>query len=160
MVVCIKLTKGYHTIVDNADYELIKDRSWHVAIKPRSCYARCRERIDGKAQEVSMARLLMQPSEGLVVDHINGNGLDNRRENLRVCTYAQNAMNRGKRTSTSKYKAVHKRPDSGKWQATIMLNGKQESLGCYVLEKDAAKAYNKAALKHYGEFARLNIIEE
>lgn len=91
------------------------------------------------------------------VDHINGNGTDNRRENLRVVTHAQNLMNRpGWRKSSSKYKGVTFYKRDHKWQAKICPSGKTMHLGYFDQELDAAKAYNAAAMQHFGKYAVLN----
>lgn len=90
-------------------------------------------------------------------DHINGVRNDNRRCNLRPATMSQNRINySGMRTNTSGYKGVNRCKAEKKWRARIMTNGKRLSLGSFDDPKDAAKAYNKAALKLHGEFARLN----
>ena len=101
-------------------------------------------------------RYLLRPEIGMHVDHINGNRLDNRRENLRVCTHSQNHMNKSSCRGRSKYKGAYWWPQKGKWKSSIKVNGKDKYLGLFLTEEDAAKAYNQAALKHYGEFARLN----
>lgn len=91
------------------------------------------------------------------VDHINGNGTDNRRENLRIASHAQNLANRdGWRNSSSKYKGVTFYKRDQKWQAKIAPHGKSIHLGYFEDEMEAAKAYNAAALQHFGAFARLN----
>ena len=92
----------------------------------------------------------------LMVDHINRNGLDNTRKNLRICTRSENLMNSKKPelNSTSKYKGVNKCGNS--WRAEIRLNRKGFYLGKFKTEKEAALAYNKKAIELFGEFARLN----
>jgi hypothetical protein len=92
------------------------------------------------------------------INHINGNGLDNRRENLRSVTSAENHRNSRKRTrATSQFKGVHWLVQGKKWRAMIYVNGKQRHLGCFARETDAALAYDVAARKHFGEFARPNL---
>ena len=104
-----------------------------------------------------MHRLIMQAIDGQYVDHINGDGLDNRRENLRICTHAQNMQNQMPvRLGTSKYKGVSWDKVAKKWAAHINLDGKPKKLGRFVAEEDAAKAYDSAAIEHYGEYARPN----
>jgi len=104
-----------------------------------------------------MHRLIMDPPRGYVVDHINGDGLDNRRANLRLATHAQNGRNRRKiKKGISKYKGVSWEESTGKWRALIHVDRKKISLGCYKDEVTAAKVYDKAAKKYHGEFARLN----
>ena len=99
----------------------------------------------------------MKAEPGQYVDHINGDRLDNRKENLRFCTLSQNSMNkRGRSSRTSKYKGVCYAKRRNKWQASIRVDGKERFLGYFNNEEDAAKAYDEAALKFYKEFAKIN----
>jgi hypothetical protein len=95
--------------------------------------------------------------KGVIVDHINGNGLDNRKSNLRICTHKQNCRSSRKRKkSVSKYKGVHWCRKTKKWVAQIGLDGRTKHLGYFKIEKNAALAYDRAAVKYFGEFALLN----
>lgn len=98
----------------------------------------------------------MQAVRGQIVDHINGNGLDNRRENLRLATARENALNSRPRKGRSKFKGVYLDTLRGNWYVQIRAKGRGRYVGSFWSELDAARAYNKAALEHYGEFARLN----
>lgn len=104
--------------------------------------------------------LLLNPKKGIQVDHIDHNGLNNQRENLRACTNAENSCNQRKRRSASKYKGVYhdRRALARPWQASIKYNYRRIFLGYYVSEEAAAFAYNAAAKKYHGRFARLNEI--
>lgn len=107
-----------------------------------------------------MHRLLMTSPTGTMVDHINGNGLDNRKENLRVVTNSQNLMNRGKnKNNTSGYKGVLWDKVRNKWIALIGFNNKNIYLGRFFTKNEAAFAYNAKAEELFGEFAQINIIE-
>lgn len=101
----------------------------------------------------------MTPPAGLLVDHKNGDALDNRRDNLRLATYAQNAYNKKKtRTKTSsRFIGVCFSKKTGKWTAYLRFQGKRIWLGQFDNEIDAAKAHDRAAIKYHGEFARLNL---
>lgn len=152
----IQLTKGKTAIVDDEDYERVNRHGWVVSGK-RTLYAHAT--IGGKS--VYMHRLILAAPQGAHVDHINGNTLDNRKENLRVCTRSQNSANSRKyrlQAATSKYKGVSFYTRYNKWVASIKAQGKQHFLGYFSEEKEAAIAYNRAALNLHGQFARLNQI--
>jgi len=153
----IPLTKGYEAIVDNEDHDLVSQYTWQVwDYNHRNIYATATDRTNGK-KTIRMHRLIMNPEDGMEVDHINGNGLDNQRENLRVCSVAENRRNRrSNRNSTSRFVGVSydkwrgERPS--KWAASI--GGKR--IGYFKTEKEAAQAYDRVAKEKYGEFANLN----
>jgi len=108
-----------------------------------------------------MHRLLANTPPHLFCDHINHNGLDNRKQNLRNCTKAQNNRNkRPHRNSTSEYKGVHWNKDHKKWTARIYAHGKAIHLGHFNDEKEAARAYDTAAKKYHRDFANLNLKSE
>jgi len=107
-----------------------------------------------------MHRHILYVPEGFVIDHINRNGLDNRKANLRPATVAQNAQNAVKRKNRSGYKGVWLAKDKRKWRAAIWHNNKREYLGYFNSPRQAAKAYDTAAKKHHGEFAALNFPSE
>ncbi len=111
---------------------------------------------------VLMHREIMDPPKGKVVDHINGNPLDNRRCNLRVCTQSQNLMNMRKTRGTSQYKGVYLAGPRwpGVWKAGIKVKGKILYLGMFKTEVAAAVAYNDAAAIHFGEFAKFNTFSQ
>lgn len=154
----IKLTKGKFAIVDDDWFEMLDFVSWYHRKNGNSQYA---ENIHWDAKKVEqMHRVIMDPCKDLI-DHIDGNGLNNCRNNLRHCNKSQNGMNaHSRRGGTSKYKGVCLHKKSGRWRSTIVKNQKQYSLGMYDNEEDAARAYNKAALEMFGEFANINDIKE
>lgn len=153
------ITKSEFAIVDDSDYELVKRYKWRIQkIKNSEDLAYALAFINGKY--VLMHRLLTDAKEGFYVDHVNSNGLDNRRENLRICTCSQNAMNqrKQKRQTSSIYKGVRLHHYSKKWEVRIKKDGVRYHLGSFESELDAAMAYNNAAKNLFGEFARLNEI--
>ena len=149
--------------ISKEDNDILQSRSWQSVKTSKHTYSSyLKARIHGKTtylHRLVMERVLsrkLKTSER--IDHINGDGTDNRRENLRMCTQGQNLANQPKRKNgTSKYKGVSL-TKSGKWVAQITVNYKHFALGCYELESQAAIAYNKAAKQFSGEYARLNTI--
>ncbi len=153
----IKLSYGKYAIVDAEDYDRLSQYKWCAVQKPRTCYAKTFD-LDGAI--LSMHRVVANAPKGLFVDHINHNGLDNRKSNLRLCTKKQNNRNLRPYGKTSRYKGVHWDKGSNKFRAKITYNGKSIHLGRFVNEDDAAKAYDKKARELFGEFAYLNFPQE
>lgn len=150
----IPLTKGRFAIVDCADYEHLSLFKWHLFESNRNLYATRTHR----RRNIFMHRFIINAPKGSIVDHINRNGLDNRRENLRIVTNRQNCWNsaRGINTGSSKYKGVRWSSHDQRWRATIGHNGKNLHLGNFKDEIEAARAHDTAAKKFRGEFAILN----
>jgi hypothetical protein len=153
----IPLTRGMVALVDSHDYDFLLQWRWNAKINKthRTFYA---TRTEGnESRTIHMHRVILSVPIGMSVDHINGNGLDNRRSNLRICTSHENSFNHSLISSnTSGYKGVCWNKASSKWQAGIMLNGKSTHLGLFSDPVDAARAYDVAARKLFGEFAWLN----
>lgn len=153
----ILLTKGKRTLVDDEDYEYLKQWKWYFG----SRYAQRQEylgKINGKYQQktVYMHRELCSSDED--VDHINGDTLDNRRSNLRACTHQQNSYNQKLRKSnTSGYKGVSWHKQRKKWVVQLQYNGKKLHLGLFTDIEDAVKAYNDKSILVYGDFARKEV---
>ena len=159
----IHLGDDVWTLVEPHDYYLLNNFNWYLGGNGKEFYAFRNVKIaPGKTKMVSMHRQIMGFPEGLLVDHRNNNTLDNHRENLRPATHAQNAYNRPKiRTKTSSiYIGVYFEKRTGKWTAKIRVNVKRLWLGRFDTEIEAARAYDLAAIKYHGEFARLNFPRE
>lgn len=151
----IKLTKGMVALVDDEDFERINSFKWCVGKTSFHHYAM---RRDGK-KTLFMHRFIVDAPKGLLVDHINRNGLDNRKENLRVCTAQQNRRNGGlSKLNTSGYKGVSWNKGIHKWSAYITANYKRIHLGYFDDKTEAARAYNNAAKQYFKEFNSSNII--
>jgi hypothetical protein len=142
-------------LIDAVDAHLLILRHWYTIRHRHTGYVVSHSKKNGRETLIRLHRVILDNPNG-VVDHINGNGLDNRRSNLRVCTIAENCRNSAKYRSgkTSTYKGVSK--FGNKWRGTICLNNKQIYLGSFDDEMTAARAYDAAAVIHHGEFARLN----
>lgn len=158
----ITLTSKRVAIVDDVDYDFLSQWKWHLKKDGKCEYAARVNYLGGgrknpKRKTIRMHRLIMQTPDGMETDHINGDGLDNRRSNLRVCTKSENQHNQKPRVGTfSKYKGVDFHKQSNKWRARIMLNSKHIQIGMFESELEAARAYNLSASIHHGEFAKLN----
>ena len=152
----IPLTKGHVTIVDDADYESLTRWKWSYS----NGYAIRKFQTPTGTKSLGMHQQLLQTPKGMVTDHINGDKLDNRRANLRICTYSQNTANRpaDRDNKHSHHKGVSrdKRKKKNPWYAQIRADGQVRWLGSFATEREAAQAYNDAALRVHGEYAWLN----
>ena len=144
----IYLSNGSKTIVDQQDYVYLSQFNWHYNSKG---YA---YRWGAKKKGILMHREIMGTPVGVLTDNINGNRLDNRRINLRFATAAQNSMNSSHITKSG-FKGIF-RTVTGQWAARLRISGKSLYLGIFKSPREAADAYNKGALLHYGKFAKLN----
>ena len=153
----IPLTRGQFTVVDAEDYLWLSQYQWFAEGTAGHFYAVRKE----NGRSIKMHRQIMNAPDHLVVDHIDHDGLNNRRENLRICTFAENCRNlRASRHKSSKYKGVHWHKRNHKWAVQVTCDHKRNHLGYFGDEIDAAKAYDRAALELFGEFASLNLPEE
>jgi len=159
----IRLTQGQYAIVDDADYDWLNQWKW-FAYKHRSgnfYAARMSPTRNGKRFFIRMSReiLGLEHDDKRQADHIQHNTLDNRHSNLRICTHQGNMRNkRAHPNTTSQFKGVSWYKRYEKWVAKIWINKKQKCLGYFKNEKEAARAYNEAAIHYYREFACLNLI--
>lgn len=165
----IKLTKGKIALVDDDDFERLNQFKWQAVPVGKNSYgepywyATRGEWVgNGKTKTFSMHReIIGVTSSSQIIDHKDFNTLNNRKDNLRVCTKADNCRHtRAIKNKKSKYVGVSWINDCNKWMAKIRANKKQTYLGTFTDEADAARAYNDAAAKYHGEFASLNIVPE
>lgn len=155
----ISLTQGFQAIVDDEDFELLSKYKWCAGKYGNKYYALTTlKNTEGKYKNIYMHRFLNEPMKTTsVIDHKNGNGLDNRRNNLRITTQTFNRANSARRKDcTSIYKGVGWHKLHKKWRAQITAFGKRIHLGLFIQEQEAAIAYNKSAIQYYGEFAYIN----
>jgi hypothetical protein len=159
----IPLGEGRFAIVEPADYYWLNNFQWYADGKDDLIYAlRTVISPHKKTKKVRMHREIMNAPVGLLVDHRNGNGLDNRRANLRLATSSQNSCNcrKDKSKTSSRFRGVYFDKSMHRWVARIRHQAKRIRLGGFYNEITAAKAYDTAAKKYHGEFARLNFPEE
>lgn len=156
MTKSIPLTQWKTALVDNGDFEYLDQWDWTAFLNNGKWYAK-RSLKYKPVQVVLMHRVIMNAPKGVLVDHISGDGLDNRRKNLRLSTTAQNQYNRGApRQNTSGFKGVSLHKKSKKYYAQIQVDGKLKFLGSFSDPVEAAHTYDKAAKFYFGAFARLN----
>ncbi len=149
----IMITNGKVALVDDEDYERVVERKWYAAFRKRRWYVHATSN-----PRISLHGFILGEDRDRQIDHINLDGLDNRRSNLRFCTTSQNCANQSKYRGaySSSFKGVSLRLPENKWRAIIRFEGKLISLGSFDDEREAAKRYNEAAVAYFREFARLN----
>lgn len=154
----IPLTKGKVAIVDDEDFDELSKHKWHFSGK----YARRAVVLpNGKQELIWMHRVIANTPDGMDTDHVNGIKLDNRRANLRSCTRSQNTHNRETRREAGAYRGVYYRAErTEKWEARIVVNYKPIVIGYFDTAREAAIAYNQAAIELVGEFAKLNDVSQ
>ncbi len=154
----IKLTQNQYALIDNEDFELISKYKWHFRKDRRQGYAIAQDifyKDKKKRKRIRMHNLIMGVDNLGIVDHINGNKLDNRKSNLRFATFQQQATNRPMlKHNTSGYKGVIK-GSKNRWRAIISINNKKIALGSFKTKKSASIIYNRAARILFGEFANI-----
>lgn len=134
--------------------DIIKKYAWSAYLRDRSCYAMTR--VNGKTTK--MHNLLFSPPDGMICDHINRNGLDNRNENIRFATHQENLFNAGpKKNNKSGYQGVYWNPANKNWRSRIKVNGKPIELGSFINLYDAIAARKAAEVKYFGEFAPADV---
>ena len=160
----IKLTQNKFAFIDDKNFNWLNKHKWYAQKHRKTYYAKRNTIIDQKQKIIYMHRLIIENKlkrkikSNEETHHINKNGLDNREENLKIVTKSQHRMMKEKRKDcTSCYKGIYYHKQRKKWHARIQLNGKCISLGLFKNELNAAKAYDIAALKYFGQYAKTNL---
>ena len=160
----ISLTRNYYTLVNDDDYKIFSKERWQANVKDRRNITKVTasrvKAINGKPTTLYLHREIMKAPKGMYVDHINGDTLDNRRRNLRLCSNSENMRNRGKNTNnTSGYKGVSFSKERNMWESKIIHQYKTYHLGYFNTKEKAARAYNRGAKKYHGKFAMKNVVK-
>jgi hypothetical protein len=154
------LTLEHTARFDDRHWPALRGYRWYPVRDGRTWYAYANTAgPDGRATTVKMHRLIMAAEPGQIVDHVNGDGLDNRDENLRFVTHSQNHANAPKISAetSSRYKGVYWHKPSGRWLVQIRIDGHKTHVGYFSDEVEAARAYDAAARQYHGEYAKLNL---
>lgn len=152
----VPLTQGYEAVIDAQDVPLVQGYNWIAFKGRRSIYAARTQIIGGIKHCFFMHRVILGAPKGDLADHIDGNGINNTRKNLRIASPAQNNWNARVRVdNTTGFKGVTYRKKSGRWQARIMVSGKNRCLGSFATAELAHEAYRKASAELHGEFGRV-----
>ncbi|ASJ54213.1 hypothetical protein BP422_12040 [Brevibacillus formosus] len=150
---------GVEFFFDKEDAHFVCSHTWHLSEINGIRYVQTGIKKDGKSTTIKLHRLVLKVNGGMVIDHVNHDGLDNRKVNLRICSHRKNMWNRTKRViGTSRFKGVYFSDKAKRWIAQIQVEGKKKYLGIFEREEDAAAAYNEAAVFYFGEYATLNKI--
>ena len=157
----INLSQGKIAFIDEEDWKRTNQHKWCAQKSYNTFYAISNLYENDESGErikiLKMHRFILNAKPGQIIDHINRNGLDNRKSNLRLATNSQNQMNKElfKRTKSG-YRGVF--PQNGKWRVFISINRKRHNLGYFSTKEEAAQVYNQVAKKHHGEFAIFNVV--
>lgn len=153
----IPLTQGKFALVDDDDFERVSQFKWNACHKRHTWYAHRSKKAKPYRYTYSMHRFIMDEPEGLEVDHIDGNGLNNQKSNLRIATRSQNACNRGKAAhNKSGFKGIFWSNKDKCWVAHITVHRQGIYLGGFKDKIKAAQAYDRAAIEYFGGFAQIN----
>jgi hypothetical protein len=154
-VAYVPLTRGYEAAIDAADVSLVAAWNWCAVPRLNTVYAKRADYSGGRYRNVYLHRVIVAAPDGVVVDHKSGDGLDNRRANLRLASTSQNQQNSHKRSDNSSgVKGVSFNKAHGKWEAEVQMNGLRRRLGLFAKLDDAASAVSVARAELHGVFGR------
>ena len=156
MIVRLKLNHGKSTVVDAEDAPILRRYAWRAVRRHSLWYAAGVKYGPKGRRDVYLHRLIAHARRGQTIDHLDGDGLNNRRRNLRKCSTKENIRNARIKPHSSRFKGVYWSRHNREWRAQIGVNRRIITLGGFASETAAARAYNAAAVKHHGRFARLN----
>lgn len=149
----VPLTRGYEAVIDAADVPLVEGYAWKALVDTRRVYATTEVGGRKAKKSLRMHRVIMDAPSGVDVDHIDHNGINNRRSNMRFCTRSENLQNQRKRLdNTSGFKGVHYYKRTGRWRAYIMRDSKERHLGYFDTPEQAYAAYCRASEYLHGEY--------
>ena len=152
----ISLTQGKIALVDDTDFDWLNQWRWY-ANRLGGIYYVARNGSNPNRRKILMHRFILNVPKGLEIDHRDGDGLNNRRTNLRICTHQENQHNQQpQKNRSSAFKGVHWCASARKWVSRIKVDGIEKYLGCFTNELEAARIYDMATLRFHGEFARPN----
>lgn len=153
----IPLTNGYEAIIDSADVPLVNKWNWSAKVEEHTVYARRGISIKGKHHTIKLHRMILSVPDGIEVDHKDGNGLNNRRSNLRTATRSQNMCNKSiQRNCKSGVKGVCWEKNRNRWKAEIRFEGKKKYLGSFASKEEACAAYAEASKAIHGEYGKVD----
>jgi hypothetical protein len=156
----LKISKGYTVLIDDDDFDRVSAHWWQAVEQPHTVYAiHRRYRDDGTRAAIRLHRFVMNAPDGVEVDHINHNGLDCRKSNLRFATRQQNSANCRRRSGQNVFKGVEQDSRTNRFRAYITYRTKRYSIGYFATAEEAALAYDERARDYFGEFAALNFPE-
>jgi hypothetical protein len=160
--VVVPLTQGKVAVIDAEDSDRVLSMKWYaIRAKNNRWYAMCAASKATNGRQILLHRFIMAPPDGSFIDHIDRDGLNCVRSNLRICTNSQNRMNSKVRaTNTSGFKGASFHKRIGKWHGQIRMNSRTRSLGYFETAEEAGRAYDTAAREMFGEFARLNFPDQ
>ncbi len=153
-----KYGKGKYALVDNDDFEKFNQYSWYLSTTGYAIRGKW-NKIKKQNDIIHLHKKILITPKNMEVDHINGNRIDNRKNNLRICTHKQNIANQKlQKRSKSGYKGVSYYKNYDKWEAYVCTDNKKYRIGYFSIKKEAALAYNKKAKELFGKYACLNIV--